>query len=290
MTQVGTIKAGATFAPLPPSRVVDTTTGAGAAKAPLRAGRQVTFQAARRRRHPDGQRRGARPEPRRAGCTTGNCWVQVQPTGSSSKNASYPRVDAYKTYASQQLAVVAPGRSTGGLTLSTSCRSVDVFADVEGYYLANTDGSPGDVYVPVSKPTRVIDTRQNLGIHDRIGPGRIVERELRGPGGRRRRRAGERHRGRAERRHEQRHGDRVEHDLDGRHDAAGEHQHRQRRTRPDREQPGVRRYRPERPGRRRRHQRGSHRDERPVCRHRGVLLPLRHDGHELRDAAVPGRP
>ena len=100
--------------------------------------------------------------------------MQVQPTGSSSNNASYPRVDAYKTYASQQLAVVAPGTATGGLTLSTSCRSVDVFADVEGYYLANTDGSQGDVYVPVNKPTRVIDTRQNLGVRDRIAPGRIV--------------------------------------------------------------------------------------------------------------------
>jgi hypothetical protein len=173
VTQNSTIVAGATFAPLPPKRVMDTRTGTGSRAAPLSAGKQRTFQ-------PLGV--GGVPTTNVAAVVLNlgaqaagtNCWVQVQPTGSSPKNGTYPRVQAYTTYASQQLAVVRPDPDAGGLAFSTNCPSVDVFADIEGYYLANTDGSSGDVYVPSSAPMRVIDTRRNLGITGKMTPGRVV--------------------------------------------------------------------------------------------------------------------
>lgn len=173
VTATGTTRAGATFAPLAPSRIIDTTTGIGGQTGKLTVGEQWDF-------HPLGV--GGIPSSNVAavvlnlgaqGAST-NCWVQAQPTGTPAADASYPRVAAYRRYASQQLAVVAPDAMNGSITLSTTCSAVNVFADVEGYYLASTDGSSGDVYVPVAAPTRVIDTSQNIGVTGKMTAGRMV--------------------------------------------------------------------------------------------------------------------
>ena len=174
VTRSSTIDAGATFAPLTPSRIVDTRSGAGGRKVPLTSKARLTVRPLGVGGVPTSNVSAVALNLGAQAATT-NCWVQVQPSGTSATNASYPRVAAYASYASQQLAVVAPGASDGSLTFSTSCRSVNVFADVEGYYLSNADGSSGDVYVPINRPTRVIDTRQNLGIRGKMTAGRVVK-------------------------------------------------------------------------------------------------------------------
>ncbi len=164
--------AGATFAPLAPDRVIDTSAGIGGRSAPLTAESPWTFHAAGVGGVPTtgvaavALNLGARG-------TRTDCWVQVQPAGTQTSNASYPRVDTYAGYSAQQLAVVTPD-TNGDIMFTTNCSSANVFADVEGYYLTADNGASGDVYVPISRPTRVIDTAQGLGVTGKIAAGRTV--------------------------------------------------------------------------------------------------------------------
>ena len=171
VTSGSTPAAGATFAPLVPARIVDTSNGTGGRSTPLTPSDTWTFHALGVGGIPaSGVAAVAINIGARATSTT--CWVQVQPAGTSTADGGYPRVDTYANYTAQQLAVVAPD-AAGDITFSTNCPSAEVYADVEGYYLAADQGSTGDVYVP-ARPTRIIDTRRNLGIAGKLTAGRVV--------------------------------------------------------------------------------------------------------------------
>ena len=71
-----------------------------------------------------------------AQATRTDCWVQVQPAGTPTSNASYPRVDTYAATARSSWPW-SRRTPTGDLMFSTNCSSADIFADVEGYYLAD---------------------------------------------------------------------------------------------------------------------------------------------------------
>jgi hypothetical protein len=79
----------------------------------------------------------------------------ADPSFASAKTFTYPGLVA------DQLAVVAPD-AAGRIALSTN-RSVNVWIDVQGYYLSASAGGSGETYVPVD-PTRIVDTRSGLGI------------------------------------------------------------------------------------------------------------------------------
>ena len=140
--------------------------------------------------------------------TSTDCWVQVQPAAALTPPtrllipASTPtRTTRHRDSRSWRRTRAA------NITFSTNCASTDVYVDVEGYYVVPTDGSSGDVYVPITKPGRVVDTRHNVGVTGKMTAGRVVRGTQAVPvvgvagvpsDGRR---------GRAESRHDQRHAD-----------------------------------------------------------------------------------
>ncbi len=173
VTSSGTTTVGAAFAPLSPSRIIDTSAGTGGRAAPLTSDAPWTFDVLGMGGIPTS---GVSAVALNIGAsvTSTDCWVQIQPGGTDTTDATaYPRVDTYANYSAQGLAVVAPD-SSGDITLSTNCASTDVYADVEGYYVVPTDGSSGDVYVPFTNPRRVVDTRHKLGVTGKMTAGRVI--------------------------------------------------------------------------------------------------------------------
>ncbi len=164
---------GAAFAPVTPSRIVDTSAGVGGRSTPLTSDAPWTVGVLGLGGIPTS---GVSAVALNVGAhvTSTDCWVQVQPGSTGSADATaYPRVDTYANYSAQGLAVVAPD-SNGNITLSTNCASTDVYVDVEGYYVVPTDGSSGDVYVPMTDPGRVVDTRHNRGVAGKMTANRVV--------------------------------------------------------------------------------------------------------------------
>ena len=171
VTSATAAAAGATFAPVMPSRIIDTADGTGGRSTPITASAPWTFHTLGVGTIPT---TGVSAVALNVGARSSrtDCWVQVQPAGTSTSSTTYPRVNTYADYTAQQLAVVAPDAS-GNIVFSTNCASTGVYADVEGYYLAAADGSTGEVYVPIT-PARVIDTRTDLGITGKLTAGRVV--------------------------------------------------------------------------------------------------------------------
>ena len=171
VTSSSTASAGATFAALSPARVLDTANGIGGRSTPLTAAEGAwAFHLAGLASIPSS---GVSAVALNVGVkgTSTSCWVQTQPAGAI--GGSYPRVISYPGYPAQELSVV-PMSSTGNISFSTSCASASIYADVEGYYLSAANGSNGDVYVPVASPTRVINTKTNVGVAGPMTAGRIV--------------------------------------------------------------------------------------------------------------------
>jgi hypothetical protein len=172
VTSADTSATGAAFAPLPPGRIINTADGTGGRSRPLTSKAAWTFHTLGVGGIPAS---GVSAVALNLGAqqTSTNCWVQVQPAGTGKSDSAYPRVDTYANYTAQELAVVAPDTS-GNITFSTNCASTDLYVDVEGYYLVPTDESSGDVYVPITDPTRVVDTRHDVGIAGKMTSGRVV--------------------------------------------------------------------------------------------------------------------
>jgi hypothetical protein len=172
VTSAATSAPGATFAALTPHRIIDTAAGTGGRTDPLSSDAPWTVQVLGTGGLPAS---GVSAVALNVGthATSTNCWLQVQPAGTDITTPGYPRVDTFANYTAQGLAVVAPG-SNGNVTFSTNCAAADVHVDVEGYYLSDIQGANADVYVPISNPSRVIDTRHNLGITGKLTSGRVV--------------------------------------------------------------------------------------------------------------------
>jgi hypothetical protein len=93
--------------------------------------------------------------------TTSPAQLDVGTGGADPSFASW-KTFTYPGFAADQLAVVAPD-SLGRIALSTNGTSVNVWIDVQGYYLSASAGGGGDAYVPVA-PTRIVKTAIGLGI------------------------------------------------------------------------------------------------------------------------------
>ncbi|MFD7978554.1 FlgD immunoglobulin-like domain containing protein [Streptomyces sp. NPDC059071] len=161
------------FAPVTPARVLDTRAGIGAPKAKVGAARTVSVQVAGR---------GGVPATDVSAVVlnvtatnpTASSFVSVYPYGTQRTAASNLNVVAGQTVANL---VVVPVRD-GKVTLYNHAGSIDLLADVAGYF---TTSGQGDRFRPLP-PQRVMDTRDNW-MARKLGPGESAVLEIAGIGG-----------------------------------------------------------------------------------------------------------
>ncbi|HET9127393.1 MAG TPA: glycoside hydrolase family 3 N-terminal domain-containing protein [Propionibacteriaceae bacterium] len=165
------------FTPLAPSRVLDTRRGNGAT-GPVGPNATVHVQIAGR---------GGVPSSGVSAVVltitetdaTGSGYITVYPDGTSkpvASNLNYPTGDTRAN-----LAVVKLGSNGKVAVTNSSLTTVQLVADVSGYYLAGTAGAPG-TFVPLN-PARVLDTRTGNGARGPVGAGATVHVQVTGRAG-----------------------------------------------------------------------------------------------------------
>jgi len=154
------------FQPLSPARILDTRKGTGAAKAKLGAGHSLTLQVGGRGGVPA---TGASAVVMNLTVTnpTQSGFLTIYPTGSSQPLASNLNFVAGQTVANRVMLGVGTGEQ---LTIFNSKGSVDVIADVNGWFTDASTYAGGSSYIPTI-PTRIIDTRTGLG---KLRPGSFI--------------------------------------------------------------------------------------------------------------------
>ncbi|MFF7181874.1 hypothetical protein [Streptomyces sp. NPDC008121] len=166
---------GSTYRPVTPTRLMDTRAGLGVPKARIGPAGTVTLQVA-----------GISGIPA-AGVTavvlnvtatgpTATSFVSVYPNGTARTSASNLNFTAGKTIPNLVVVPVVNGK----VSFYNHSGSVDLLADVAGYY--TTDGT-GSTYKAVT-PTRLMDTRAGLGVPAaKVGPGGTVSLQVAGKPG-----------------------------------------------------------------------------------------------------------
>ncbi|MEV4949981.1 hypothetical protein [Streptomyces sp. NPDC053755] len=166
---------GSTYRPVTPTRLMDTRAGLGVPQAKIGPAGTVTLQVA-----------GVSGIPA-AGVTavvlnvtatgpTATSFVSVYPDGTARTSASNLNFTTGKTIPNLVVVPVVNGR----VSFYNHSGSVDLLADVAGYY--TTDGT-GSTYRPVT-PTRLMDTRAGLGVPQaEVGPGGTVSLQVAGVSG-----------------------------------------------------------------------------------------------------------
>ncbi|WP_329417207.1 FlgD immunoglobulin-like domain containing protein [Streptomyces sp. NBC_01268] len=163
------------YQPVPPTRVMDTRDGTGVAKAKLGADRTVTLTVAGRGGVPA---KGVSAVVLNVTATnaTASTFVSAYPSGTVRTSASNLNVVAGRTVPNL---VVVPVKD-GKVTFYNRSGSVDLLADVAGYYTLSGQGS---LYEPVT-PTRLMDTRDGTGVAKaKVGAGKTVTLTVAGKGG-----------------------------------------------------------------------------------------------------------
>ena len=163
------------FTPLPPSRILDTRTGNGASGA-VPAGGTITV-------HVSG--RGGVPSVGVAAVVlnvtvtnpTAGSYLTVYPAGSGMPLASNLNYVGGQTVANRVVAKLGAG---GQLSFYNAVGSVDVIADVAGWFTdASNPAATGSTFVGVT-PVRILDTRNGLG---KLGQGASLAVQVAGSGG-----------------------------------------------------------------------------------------------------------
>jgi hypothetical protein len=152
---------GSTYVPVTPTRVLDTRKGKGAPLAPVAANGTLALNVATGVTVPAGM-----------GTITAvvanvtvtdaksNGYITVYPTGSplpSTSNLNFTKGETVPN-----LVTVKVGAGEEVELHNASPGTVDLVADVEGYYVASSTGS---YYLP-NTPARILDTRTTIGGHD----------------------------------------------------------------------------------------------------------------------------
>lgn len=175
-----TVAPGATYTPLPPARLLDTRSGAGAPAGRVGTGSTVDLQVTGR---------GGVPA---TGVSAVVLNVTVTEADETSFLTVYPTfVDGGRPLASNlnygpgdtvaNLVAVKLGRD-GKVTLYNAAGSTHAVADVAGWY--GTDTSQPEGTYDALAPTRVLDTRSGLGAPQaRLGPGGTVSLQVTGRSG-----------------------------------------------------------------------------------------------------------
>ncbi|MFF5975575.1 hypothetical protein ACFY7C_29110 [Streptomyces sp. NPDC012769] len=158
---------GATYKPVGPTRVLNTMAGLGAPKAKLAGGQTVTLQVTGTAGIPaDSVKAVAMNVTAVAPTATG--YVSVFPAGTARPATSNLNFTAGTTIPNM---VIVPVSADGKVSFYNHSGSVDLLADVAGYF--TTDGS-GSAFKPMT-PTRVMNTS--------VGPGKTVTLPIAGTSG-----------------------------------------------------------------------------------------------------------
>ncbi|WP_051951052.1 N-acetylmuramoyl-L-alanine amidase [Actinacidiphila yeochonensis] len=144
-----------TFTPVGPTRIMDTRNGTGVAKAAVGAGKSVVLQVAGKGGVPSSGVTGVVMNVTAVGPTAAG-HVDVYPDGSPAPITSNLNFPAGRTIANLVVVPVTDGK----VDLRNALGSVNLLADVVGYYTASDAGSRFD---PVG-PTRIMDTRNGTGV------------------------------------------------------------------------------------------------------------------------------
>ncbi|MFD5325431.1 FlgD immunoglobulin-like domain containing protein [Streptomyces sp. NPDC127092] len=167
--------AGSRFRPVTPSRVMDTRSGVGVPKAKVGAGGTVTLTVAGQGEVPATNVTAVVMNVTATNATAGT-FVSVYPAGTTRTSASNLNVVAGQTVPNLVIVPVQDGK----VTFYNKSGSLDLLADVAGYYTTETTGS---LYEPVT-PSRVMDTRSGVGVPKaKLGPGGTVTLTVAGKGG-----------------------------------------------------------------------------------------------------------
>ncbi|MCU1393459.1 MAG: hypothetical protein JWM34_1887 [Ilumatobacteraceae bacterium] len=167
----GWFPAASSYRPLTSSRILDSRTGLGTPQT-LGAATSIDLQIAG---HGGVPATGASAVVMNVTATnpTESSFVTVWPTGADRPLASNLNVVAAQTVPNL---VVVPVGADGRVSMFNNAGSIDLIADVEGYFAA------GDDYTPLT-PSRVLDTRSGQGIPVALGQAASADLQVTGQGG-----------------------------------------------------------------------------------------------------------
>lgn len=149
----GYFPANSPLAPLDnPERILDTRTGVGAPAARVLAGNTLEFQVGGMRSTPVDATAAVMNVTAVGASAAG--FATVYPCGQPVPNASNLNFSAGQTVP----ALVIARLGTVGKVCITTTATIDVIADVSGYFPSGADG-----YTPIDNPERVLDTRSGIG-------------------------------------------------------------------------------------------------------------------------------
>jgi hypothetical protein len=178
---IGEIGAAGMFKPLPPSRILDTRTGSGqpGAGQTIHAAATITVQATGIGGVPS---TGVAAVVLNVTVTnaTASSYLTAFPAGTSLPLAANLNFNGGQTISNR---VIVPVNTSGQISLYNSQGSVDVIADVGGWFTDSTIGGVGSQFVGIV-PQRLLDTRSGTGgITAPIGPGQTVSLMVAGNAG-----------------------------------------------------------------------------------------------------------
>ncbi|MFF6774328.1 hypothetical protein ACFY8W_12270 [Streptomyces sp. NPDC012637] len=159
---VGLTTVPGTFTPLTPARLMDTRSGLGTSKAKVGPGETRSLEVAGVGGVPASGLTAVVLNVTATGPTAGG-FVSVYPTGTSRSSASSLNFAAGQTASNLVTVPVVDG----AVSFFNKNGSVDLIADVAGYY---TEGTTASAYQPVT-PQRLMDTRDGTGVAQAKLPG-----------------------------------------------------------------------------------------------------------------------
>jgi len=167
------------YHPLLPARILDTRSGVGGISQPVGPGQTITVHVAGKGLVP-----GSGAEAAMLNVTATNpsatSYLTVFPTGASQPTASNLNFTAGQSVPNR----VAVALGTGGqISIYNPVGTVDVVADVNGWFTDTTVGGSGASLTPVA-PARLLDTRSGIGgIVGPVGPGATIRVQVAGLAG-----------------------------------------------------------------------------------------------------------
>ncbi|WP_229833970.1 N-acetylmuramoyl-L-alanine amidase [Streptomyces xantholiticus] len=163
------------FVPVTPERLMDTRVGLGVPQAKIGPGGVVTLQVAGKGDIP-ATGVGAVVLNVTATRVTGTSFVSVYPNGTTRTDASNLNVVEGQTVPNLVIVPVVNGK----VDFYNNAYSIDLIADVTGYY---TTGADGSTHVNIG-PERVMDTRTGLGVpREKLGPADVATLQVAGVNG-----------------------------------------------------------------------------------------------------------
>ncbi len=159
------VNAVGTYQPIDPLRILDTRKGLGSPTA-VSPNRVINVKVAGAQGLPTSGMSAVVMNVTVVGATAGS-YLTVYPSGQARPTASNLNFVAGWTGANQVTVPVGPD---GTVNFYNQAGSVQVIADVSGYYLSDKYAPVADSYRPMDKPTRLLDTRstQTLAAHQKI--------------------------------------------------------------------------------------------------------------------------